>query len=201
MQGNNDDLTPGEFPKDLNWTNEEASVSLEKLYYFVNYECDRAISWYYHKKNAKRIFGYLFRTGAIISLTVSGIIPILSEIFNARHGDYFSPAWSTVALAITALFITLDRLGGYTSGWIRYIRTGQILGTLQANFRIEWEAEKMMLQLPEPDNVAIEKAIQKCRDFLAKINNVVSTETDAWAEDFEKVLIEFERKIKEKNAS
>ncbi len=201
MKSDKDDLTPGDFPKDLGWTKEEAITSLEKVYHFVNQECDRAINWYYQKKRSKRIFGYLFRIGAILSITASGIIPILSEIYETEHSPILSPAWATIALALAALFITLDRFGGYTSGWIRFIRTGQFLGSLQADFRIEWEKERIIIQSAEIDQVVIEKAIQKCRDFLSRVNNSVSAETDAWGEEFQKVLVELERKIKEKTSS
>ena len=43
MGDDKDDLTPGNFPDDLKWSAGEATASLEKLYQFVNNECDRAI--------------------------------------------------------------------------------------------------------------------------------------------------------------
>ena len=127
MKTDKDDLTPGGFPADLKWTQDDATESLEKLYQFANNECKRAIDWYFNKKRSKRIAGYASRVGAILALAVSGLIPILGEIYKTNDIPSISPAWATVALAIVAIFVALDRLGGYTSGWVRYVRTGQTL--------------------------------------------------------------------------
>lgn len=198
MPADKNDLIPNEFPKDLNWTNDEAIASLEKIYLFVNEECTHAINWYYQKKNQKKIYGYLFRIGAILSVTVSGIIPVLSEIFRTEDASFISPAWATVALAFAALLISVDRFGGYTSGWIRYIRTGQYLDSLQDNFRIDWEKERMVLQNSKSGNIVVGDALKKCLEFMSQVNNAVSTETEAWAKEFEKVLVDFDKKIKAK---
>ena len=196
MAKNKADLTPERFPDDLKWSVEAATESLEKLYEFVNSECDRAINWYFSKKRNKRILGYTFRVAAILFIAASGIIPILGEIFEDNGVPGISPAWATVALAIAGLFITLDRFGGYTSGWVRYIRTGQALGRLQSNFRIEWENQRLILQADKEDSIVVKQAIQLCRDFLDKVNLIVSAETDEWAQDFHKILVELEKKIK-----
>lgn len=198
MGDDKDDLTPGNFPDDLKWSEGEATASLEKLYQFVNDECDRAIKWYFDKKRTKRILGYFFRVGAILALATSGVIPILGEIYEKEGVPGLSPAWATIALAIAGLFLSLDRFGGYTSGWVRYIRTGQALSGLQSDFRIEWESQRLIIQGGQTNSAVVEQTIQHCRDFLAQVNLIVGAETDEWAQDFQKVLVELEKKIKEK---
>ena len=123
---------------------DDARTSLEKLYQFVNAECARAITWYFQKKRNKRIFGSLFRVGAILALAVSGIIPVLGEIYEVDDVPRISPAWATIALACAALLISLDRYGGYTSGWIRYMRTGLLKFARDRRRYLQWvfEAKK-----------------------------------------------------------
>ena len=198
MSEDKDDLTPGDFPHNLGWSEKEVTTSLENLYQFVNNECDRATKWYFGKKRTKRILGYIFRVGAILAIATSGVIPILGEIYEKGDVPGLSPAWATFALAIAGLFVTLDRFGGYTSGWIRYIRTGQALSRLQSNFRIEWEHQRMILQGGQSDLAKVEEAIKHCRDFLDQVNLIVGAETDEWAQDFQKALIELEKRTKEK---
>jgi hypothetical protein len=192
-------LKPGSFPKDLNWSEKAATASLEKLYQFVNDECDRATKWYFDKKKTMKFLGYIFRVGAILALATSGVIPILGEIYEKGDVPGLSPAWATFALAVAGVLIFLDRFGGYTSGWIRYIRTAQALSRLQSNFRIEWESHRVILQSGQIDSTNLDKAIQQCRDFLAQVNSIVGAETDEWAKDFQKVLAELENKTKEKS--
>lgn len=198
MSSKTKDLIPGAFPQELNWTNAQILKSLDELYKFVNNECERAICWYYSKKKSKTIFGFMFRIGAILFITFAGIIPILSEIIRPESGFRISPSWATIALAFAALCITLDRFGGYTSGWIRYVRTGQALVNLQSIFQIDWVKEKIVLQNASMDYEKTEAAILKCRDFLFQVNAIVRAETDVWAEDFQKVLVGLDKYAKEK---
>lgn len=191
------DLKPGSFPVNLKWSENEATTSLELLYQFVNDECDRATGWYLVKKKTMKILGYIFRVGSILALAFAGIIPILGEIFEKGDVPGLSPAWSTLFLAVAGVFLSLDRFGGYTSGWIRYIRTALALNRLQSNFRIEWESQRLLLQGDQTDFDIVNQAIQKCRDFLAQVNSIVGAETDEWAKDFQRVLAELERQSKE----
>ena len=197
MATDKDDLTPRAFPSDLRYTEQEAGESLEKLYTFANEECERAISWYYLKKRSKRIAGYTCRVGSILAATLAGIIPILGEIYKTNAVPSLSPAWATIAIAIAAVLIALDRLGGYTSGWIRYIRSGQILGQLQSDFRVEWEKQRLAMQGGQADLEVVQKGLDMCKDFLTKVNSTVRAETDQWAREFQKILIELEQNSKQ----
>ncbi len=191
------DLVPGCFPEDLKWTAGNAAVSLEKLYGFVSQEGDRAVKWYFGKKRAKKILGYLFRVSTIIALTASGVIPIFGEICRTTNGPGISSLWSPVFLAVAAALVTLDRFCGWTSGWIRYVQVGQVLGRLTSEFRINWEKFRLALPDEQPDGDSLKLGIDLCRDFLARVHSAVSDETDRWAQDFQKVLLEVDGKTKQ----
>jgi hypothetical protein len=197
MSDQKGDLKPGSFPDDLKWTENGATASLEMLYQFVNDECDRATKWYFDKKKTMKFLGYVFRVGSILALSIAGVIPILGEIYEKGDVPGLSPAWATFALAVAGVLIFLDRFGGYTSGWIRYIRTAQTLSRLQSDFRIEWESKKLTLQSSQTDSATVDLAIQQIRYFLAQVNSIVGAETDEWAKDFQKVLAELEKKTKQ----
>lgn len=201
MSAKKGDLKPGSFPEDLKWSENEATTSLELLYQFVNAECDQASRWYFVKKKTMKTLGYIFRVGAILALAIAGVIPILGEIFEKGDVPGLSPAWSTFFLAIAGVFLSLDRFGGYTSGWIRYIRTALALNRLQSNFRIDWESQRLILQSGQTDSATIGRGIQQCRDFLAQVNSIVGAETDQWAKDFQRVLAELEKKTKKNESS
>lgn len=188
------DIKPGEFPKDLNWTSDKTTESLDRLYEFANAECKKAIDWYFREKRSKQIAGYIFRVGSIVALAISGIIPVLGEIFKSDKVPGISPAWATVALAVFGLFIALDQFGGYTSGWIRYITSGQALSDLQSDFRLEWEKYRLSVATDQIDAELIQQGIEKCKAFLSKVHSIVKSETDQWAQEFKKALIELEEK-------
>ncbi len=197
MPGNKDDLIPSDFPCDLNWTADEAIASLENLYGFVNVVASRAIKWYFSAKKSKRIMGYLFRIGALVAVTVSGLIPVLGVIFVEEGKPIISPAYATISLVFAAFFISLDKFGGYTTGWIRYIRTGQALSELQDCFRVEWEKQRFVLHEGKAESEEVLQAIDKCKEFLTQVHKTVRAETDQWAQNFRKILQEFEDKTQQ----
>jgi SMODS and SLOG-associating 2TM effector domain 2 len=189
------DLSPGRFPADLEWTQADAAASLEKLYEFAVGECDRAIRWYLAAKNTKRLVGWTFRLGALVTFTLAGIIPIVCEIYSERK---ISPAWATLALAVSAFLIAGDKLGGHTSGWVRYIQTGQRLTRLQTNFQAQWEQQRARLATGPLDTAAIARGIERCRSFLSKVHEAIRAETDQWAREFQKALAEVEAQAAKK---
>jgi hypothetical protein len=196
MNGDKNDIKPGDFPNDLNWTSDKALGSLDRLYEFANAECKKAIDWYYREKGSKQIAGYFFRVGSIVALAVSGIIPVLGEIFKKNDVPGISSAWATVALAVFGLFIALDRFGGYTSGWIRYITSGQALSDLQSDFRVEWEKYRLSVETGPLDTALVQQGIERCKIFLSQVHLIVKSETDQWAQEFKKALLELEENAK-----
>jgi SMODS and SLOG-associating 2TM effector domain 2 len=190
-----EDLDSQVFPPDLKWSPNERFVSLEKIYEFVDKECGRAIQWYYFSKINKRRFGYTLRAGAIVAVAVAGIVPIVGEIFKKENGvPYISPAWATVSLALAALLIALDRFGGYTSGWVRYVRTAQRLTILQGDFRLDWEEHRHSRIEENIDSEITKHGLLLCKKFLQAVNSEVQTETNAWAQEFQQALMEVDKK-------
>jgi hypothetical protein len=57
----------------------------------------------------------------------------------------------------------------------------------------------MILQGGQSDLAKVEEAIKHCRDFLAQVNLIVGAETDEWAQNFQKALIELEKRTREKS--
>ena len=196
MAADKDNLKPSAFPSNLHWSETETTETLEKMYKFVNDECERAIDWYFKKRQSKRIAGYTCRIGAIFAAALAGIIPILGEIYKSNAVTSLSPAWATVALAIAAVLVALDRLGGYTNGWIRYIRTGQLLSQLQSDFRLDWENQRIAMQGGQVNSDTVRQSIDMCKKFLAQVHSTVRAETDQWAREFQKVMHELEPRYK-----
>jgi hypothetical protein len=129
---------------------------------------------------------------------MAGVIPVISEIYKNSDTCAIPASWATVALAFGAFFIAIDRFLGCTSGWIRYIRSSQKLSLLQTEFRMDWEKLRMSLQKNPADDSGIQNGMELCRDFLKDVYTVVKSETDQWAQDFQKSLAEFEEKGKSK---
>ncbi len=195
MRQDKQDLRPKEFPKDLIWTAGNTEESLGKIYKYVTDECERAIKWYYQAKKYKKLPGQILNIAAIILVTLSGIIPVLSVMAISAKETNISPAWATIFLAGAALCKSLDWFGGFSSGWIRYILTAQDLGNLQSKFKMEWEKAKAQQEIKNDPEYKL-KAIQMCLEFISEVNEAVTEETAKWAQEFRKALVVLEKKIK-----
>lgn len=195
MSATNKDLIPAALQRDIDWSHEKSTEAVEKLCEYADAECSKAIGWYFSRKQSKQMLGMVFRVLAIIAVAAAGVIPILGEIFETNNGTPgINPAWATIALALAALFIALDRFGGHTNGWIRYVRTGMALCHLQTAFRTDWSEQQLTLP-PASDSpdAPVKLRIKLCRDFLAKVNELVANETTEWAREFQTALVEIER--------
>jgi hypothetical protein len=165
-------------------------------------ECEDAIHWYYEKKKSKAILGYWLRLGAIVAVAAAGLIPIIGILCSKDRVPCLSPAWATVSLAIAALLISLDRFGGYTSGWVRYVRTAQIMTSLQGDFLHDWQVHRhdRQAQTSEETNIKItQDGISMCKKFLQSVNTLVQSETSVWAQEFQQALMEVDRGSKSRS--
>ncbi len=210
-----DDLIPESFPKELTWSSNDTFKSLKLLYNFVNIESERAINWYYSRKKIKKFWAYFFRITAIFVVAIAGVTPILGEIFEKNNIPGLSPAWAkillspgwaTVLLATAALCVALDQLGGYSSGWVRYIRTAQKLNILQGNFRFDWEEYCLGKDGVNSNNNGIDPentklGIKLCKNFLEAVNSEIQAETNAWAQEFKQAVLELDKQSKAKTTS
>lgn len=181
-------LQPMGFPKTLDWSPDKQQESLDQLYLFVVNECAVSINWYYHKKSSKSLLGFLLRLGAILAVAVAGLIPLIGELLKRNDKLWLSPAWATVALALAGLLIAIDRFGGYTSGWIRYVRTAQKLTSLQGEFRLDWEEYRRTSLADTSGADRTKEGINLCRTFLRAVYAQVRLETDHWAQEFQQAL-------------
>jgi len=198
MSDEKKDFIPGQFPESLTWTQDGAIESLEKLRGFVVNESDRAVRWYFAKRKSKRILGYTFRSGAIVTLGISGLIPVLGEILKSSGVPGISPAWATVALAVAAVLVSFDHFGGWTTSWIRYLRAGQKLSKLQSDFLIEWEKYRLTTSDCCVDPAVLQEGMEKCRKFLGQVHSEVGGETNQWAQEFQRALIQVDKKTESK---
>jgi hypothetical protein len=205
------DLIPVQFPDKLDWSLEGQEASLELLNQFVVNECTTCIKWYYSKKSSKSSWGFLLRLLSILLVALAGLIPLLSDLLPRQFGEgiglQIAPGWSAVVLALVALLTGIDRFVGFTSGWVRYVRTAQFLTERQRVFQFAWEEQRRarLIQqqgnrlMPLADDMPpanhspilqdpIMEAIKLCREFLLDVQTTVRRESDLWAQEFVEAL-------------
>lgn len=187
---NDANLTVGKFLANLKWDEKNALASLDSLYTFATSEAEKTEDWYWTKTKQKRRWAMILRVVAILSVTVAGIIPILTPILTNTAGDpLINPIWSSFAVATGTAALGLDKYFGYSSGWIRYVTSALSVKGWLIEFKYDWELNRAMFSsdgaYSEPE---LQSMITKCSAFAMKISNAVQEETKQWAQEFQTSL-------------
>ncbi len=185
------DLKPSTIDFKSENISEKTIQSLDPLYKYVVTTTDKAIDWYYKKKKLKRFLGLWLRIVAIVLIALAGILPILILINECGNA-----AWSSIIVALAALMIAIDKFGGFTSGWIRYVMATQKLNQVLEEFRFGWESQKLSLRDKPLSPDELQSLIKNCQETLQKVQTIVSDETLKWVAEFQSALNELEAAAK-----
>lgn len=196
----NENLGIREFLENLKWDNKNALTSLDALYEFAYKEAENAEAWYWKKTGQKKRWAMILRVVAILSVTLAGIIPILTPIFKDAAGDpLINPVWSSVAVGIGTAAIGLDKYFGFSSGWIRYVTSALNVKGWLIEFKYDWELNRAMFLANDNsyDNAELQALIMKSSAFASKISGAVQEETKQWAQEFQSSLGTLDEALKQ----
>ncbi|GAB4373893.1 MAG: hypothetical protein Kow0042_18090 [Calditrichia bacterium] len=177
----------------LSWGDQQVVASLETLHQYVTQIAHKAIEWYLNSKRSKQRGAMLLRVGAIIMASLAGILPVLSQLLLKDGVPIIQPAWATVALGLAAAMVALDKFFGFSSGWMRFIKTELRIQHMLEEFQVEWEAEKMLWKNNLPSEAQTQKMIAKARNFLNRVHRLIQDETIEWISEFQSVLKQIEK--------
>ena len=169
----------------------------EALYYFVETKAIEAIEWYLRNKRMKCRFSQWIRFGAILSLAVGGMFPIIAGLgAGIQYSQY-----GYVFIAFAAALIGLDKFFGFSTAWIRFMSTQIALQKLLAEMQMTWSAYGLTHKHAEPENPATaedqKKIIQTLTQFRLDIVSMVEHEMKIWVEEFQSNLAVLDRKVHE----
>lgn len=166
---------------DLKW-DANSDESLNAVYKYVVAFSTSTIRWYQRRRQPKRYVGVCLRASALLATVIAGLVPLSKEIV----GSVIQPAWSTVLIAIAGMVVSIDILGGFTSGWVRYMLAQQKVERLRDAFLLEWNALKVA-------NTNTQGMLERAKTFLLAVGKVVDDETQEWATEFQNALKEMEK--------
>ncbi|MBB4080543.1 hypothetical protein GGR28_003177 [Lewinella aquimaris] len=179
--------------EDLEWTSEERNKSLTILYRYGELHALQSINWYLEYKNSKSWWSRALRIGTIFFGTLGGLFPVLSPLLTSS-ANFAQLGY--IAIALSAGCIAVDRFFGFSSGWMRYMTTANMLTKLLQDYRLEWAMLKAKLVGKPPTDEQLLLYIQRIKEFIASVNVQVEQETSAWVTEFQTSLVDIEKSIK-----
>ena len=152
-------------------------------------------------KKRKQRFTKLFRTLAILITAAAGIVPILLEIFPRNGTPLFSPAWISVAIAIAGVLVLLDRFGGFSTGWPRFIDAMLKIQYAITEFDLDYALIKLECSQDAPTKEQTAALIARCKKLVLLVNTIVMDETRKWGNEFKDVLNKLDQAAQKKAMS
>jgi len=166
---------------DIRW-DANSDDSLNAIYKYVVAFSDSTILWYQSRRQPKRYVGVSLRASALLATVIAGLVPLSKEIVGVE----ISAVWSTVLIAVAGMVVSIDVLGGFTSGWVRYMLAQQKVERLRDAFLLEWNALKAA-------QTNTQSMLERAKTFLLGVGKVVDDETQEWATEFQNALKEMEK--------
>ncbi len=183
-----EDLIARAFPK-LDWSAPGRRECIDELVRFAEGEARQSSDWYFVKRRYKRRRGTTLRILAMVLVACAGALPIISQILQSHEAAVWAPPGAaSIMLVLAGLFILLDKFGGHTSGWIRYIETGQQITLLLQGFRFDDQVLRLAWGTDEPSDAQVSEHIKLCRGLVMGVRQLEQKETSQWASEFRDAL-------------
>jgi len=171
------------FPENLSWTDAAAAeASLGEIYKYSIGFSNGSVAWYQDRRRPKRVAGFLLRVSALIATVLAGLVPLSKDLGMPE----IYPQVSTVLLAMAGVLVSIDGLGGFTSGWVRYMLAQLKIERARDTFLMEWNNMRMV----SSERQAL---LDRAKIFLLAVGKIVDDETQEWAIEFQSALKDLER--------
>jgi hypothetical protein len=188
------DLAPIPYLGRLGWAPASSETSLAAVFMHASKTAESAIGWYLKAKRPKKANARAVRGGSILLATLAGIVPMLAQM----PGSLIAPIWGSVALALAAAFVLLDRFFGFSTAWMRYITTELHLRQMLDEFQLDWETERAGWKGGAPTDEQIQRALARCRGFVSQVDGLVRDEANVWVAEFQESLKQLDETLKAK---
>jgi hypothetical protein len=185
-------IVPAAMPSLFAGTHSEA---VKALYASVVDKASSVELWYRNGKNKKKWGAVCTRVAAVVLTAAAAMTPIVRELWPLTGKD----DWKAVPIAamfaaLAATSVALDRLLGFSSGWVRYIGAMGELQTKLEIFRFSWNQLALEDQVePKPPQESLAKALALLSGLMTDVRDVLRNETQAWAIEFKTALAELDK--------
>jgi hypothetical protein len=171
---------------------------LQNLYLSVVAKIQQAIQWYDARKRSHKRWGLFLRATAVTLAGLASVTPIVIAMMPVRP-DWNPVQWIPLASLLAALgagCIGLDKLLGHSASWMRYLTALLELESQLEALQFAWSRralEAQSLHLSKDENLTA--SLNLLQESLAKVTQLVKSETLEWVSHFSGNLMELEKTV------
>lgn len=176
---------------------------LRALYTSVLATAGSMEAWYRNRKEGKKRGAYAMRVMAVLLTAAATLAPIIREVWPTTDPNGWKPVpFSALFAALAATCIALDKLLGFSSGWVRYINAMMELQAKIDAFKFAWSHAALEEQIePKTPRESLSHALGLLSGLLNDMREVLRAESQAWAAEFRSTLVELEKSAEVQKAA
>jgi hypothetical protein len=106
--------------------------------------------------------------------------------------------WGYIAFAAAAACVAADKSYGFSTGWIRFMKTQLALERALSDLHYDWMGLVAKLADQQPTSDQIQVMVQRLKDFVVLVRAQIEQETDAWVLEFQSNLADLASAVKSK---
>ncbi|MGJ0475214.1 SLATT domain-containing protein [Klebsiella variicola] len=157
---------------------------VEELYRYANGYKEGLCLWYWRGITRKRRAAFSLLIIVFILVILATFIQTV--VVNYYQGDaekqFFFSQLAFGLFALSIVFLLIDKVFGWTSGWVRYIKTVHDIEMSHSDFTSKWISNNC---LNEHDfNTCYKNALQLVKEFIQSVDDFQKRETDEWSMQF-----------------
>lgn len=174
------------------WDEHDPMASLAALYRAAVDRAQAHIEWYKAHVRWKRRFSWSLRAAALLFVGIGSLLPLVGAasltLGLSANRVYFG--FGYVAFAIAAGCVGFDRFFGFSTGWLRFIKTQLLLEAGLDQFRLDWVSLVAKVQGGKPTDDEVQRMLKRLQAFTQFTDSQVQQETNAWILEFQTNLAE-----------
>ncbi|MEA5100899.1 SLATT domain-containing protein [Pantoea sp. S18] len=157
---------------------------IEKLYSYANGYKEGRCQWYWRGIARKRRAAFLLLI-MVFALVILATF-IQAVVVNYYHGDvgeqFFLSQLAFGLFAMSIVLLLIDKVFGWTSGWVRYIKTVLDVEIIHNDFTSKWIANNSLNE--HNFDTCYQNALKLVKDFIQSVDGFQKRETDEWSMQF-----------------
>ncbi len=166
---------------ELPWHDAEASAeSVSKLYERVVLAAENSIDWYLRKKESRKRGALACSFFALAFLLLGMLVPATLLV----DPEFPYPNLGYVLILASGACMLVNRLFGYSSGWMRYLRAAFTLKRQLEEFQLDWALVRSEMGGDPVDPKQTARLLNGLKRMTQQMNRLVEEETDLWLREF-----------------
>lgn len=187
-----------ESESDLAWNDlkdKTIDESLSIIYSRINKKSREMCSWYWRSIKSKKRSSLIARSFAVFFLIIGTVLPILSAVLETAEAKLALTQLGLAMLVIAGLLTAVDKIFGWSGGWMRYIQTVTSMENLIKVYQMEWD--KYIISTTKPlEKEDVISLLNLSSGLMNELIKLLSEETNKWVVEFNASISLLESTIK-----